>query len=66
LYDGDRRKMALKQEVERLQEIAGVGRSAAYEALKLNGRFAGMLERYPDLGLIGLRSVESAPEQGGE
>jgi hypothetical protein len=54
LFENGRCKMMLKQAAERLQEIAEVGRSAAYEALKLTGRFATLLTRDGD-GLIGLR-----------
>ena len=54
LFENGRCKMALKQAAERLQEIAKVGRSAAYEALKPTGRFAALLVRDGD-GLIGLR-----------
>lgn len=53
LFDNGHRWLARTQAAERLQEIAGVGRSAAYEALKLNGRFADWLTKRKD-GLIGL------------
>jgi hypothetical protein len=62
LFDDGRRAMALKQAAESLQEIADVGRSAAYEALKFTGRFAALLVRDPDTGLITLRPVESEPQ----
>ncbi len=62
LFENGRRKMALKQAAERLQEIAEVGRSAAYEALKLTGRFAALVVRDPDTGLIGLKAAESEPQ----
>jgi hypothetical protein len=50
--------LALKQAAERLQEIADVGRSAAYEALKLTWRFGELLVRDAD-GLMGLKLIES-------
>ena len=53
VFDGGRRR-ALKQAAESLMEIAKVGRSAAYEALNLSGRFAGLLVRDPDTESIGL------------
>jgi len=59
LFDDGRRKMALKQASEQLEEIAEVGRTAAYEALKLTGRFAALLVRDADTGLLGLRFDES-------
>jgi hypothetical protein len=37
---------------------AKVGRSAAYEALKLNGRFADLLGRSPDDGCLYLRGQQ--------
>lgn len=60
VFENGRRKMLLKQAAERLEEIADVRRSAAYEALKINGRFAEMLVRDAD-GLIGLKPTESCP-----
>ena len=65
LFEDGRLKMALKQAAERLQEIADVGRSAAYEALKLTGRFAALLMRDAD-GLIGMKPVESEPQPEAE
>lgn len=63
LFENGRRGMALKQAAERLQEIANVGRSAAYEALKPTGRFGASLVRDSETGLIRLRPVEpEAPE----
>jgi hypothetical protein len=61
LFEDGRRKLALKQAAEQLQDIAEVGRSAAYEALKLTGRFAALLARDPDTGLMGLRPAEPEP-----
>jgi hypothetical protein len=65
LFENGRRKMMLKQAAERLQEIAEVGRSAAYEALKLTGRFAALLARDGD-GLIGLRPATGDETESGE
>lgn len=61
VFEDGRSRSVLKHAAERLQEVAGVGRSAAYEALKLTGRFAALLVREPDTGLIGLRPAESGP-----
>lgn len=51
--DGSARMM-LKSAAEKLQEVAGVGRTVAYEALKLNGEFGNLLDRRDDhtIGLI--------------
>jgi hypothetical protein len=49
------RRMTLKHAVECLQEIAHVGRSAAYEALRLDGRFGHLLVKDAD-DLIGLKN----------
>lgn len=65
LFEDGRRTMPLKQAAECLQEIADVGRSAAYEALKLNGRFAALLVRDAN-GLIGLRITGSEPPSEAE
>ena len=53
LFDNGRRWLTRKRAAERLREIANVGRSAAYQALKLDGRFADWLIQRED-GLIGL------------
>jgi hypothetical protein len=58
LFEDGRRRMTLKQAAECLQDIADVGRSAAYEALKLTGRFGALLVRDPETDFIGLRPVE--------
>jgi CO/xanthine dehydrogenase Mo-binding subunit len=52
--------LPLKQVAERLQEIAGVGRSAAYEALKTGdgARYAKLLVRQPGTAMISLRPQE--------
>lgn len=55
LFDGGKRRVALKIAAGELQELAGVARSAAYTALKVvDGRFSNLLTRNED-GLIGLR-----------
>lgn len=55
LFDGGKRWVTLKIAAEELQDLAEVGRSAAYEALKvINGRFSNILTRNED-GLIGFR-----------
>jgi hypothetical protein len=60
LFDNGSRKMVLKQAAAEQQEIADVGRSAAYEASKIPGRFSAILVRDTD-GLIGLKPVEAEP-----
>lgn len=52
--------LPMKQVAERLQEIAGVGRSAAYEALKTGdgARFAKLLVRQSGTAMISLRPLE--------
>jgi hypothetical protein len=63
LFEEGHRRMMLKHAAERLEEIAQVGRSAAYEALKIQGgRFSHLLTKEPDTGLIGLRNVKPGPE----
>lgn len=64
LFENGRRSLVLKTAAERLERIATVKRSAAYEALKLNGRFADLLVRDPDTGLVGLRPDRSAEGNG--
>jgi hypothetical protein len=66
LFENGLREMALKQAAERLQEIADVRRSAAYEALKFTGRFAALLVRDADTGLIGLKPAEAEPPSEAE
>jgi hypothetical protein len=52
--------MTLKRAAEELQERAEVGRSAAYDALKIEGgRFSNLLTKNSG-GLIGLRAAKSA------
>ena len=53
--DGDAR-MFLKEAAEKLQEVAGVGRTVAFEALKLEGgEFSRILHEREDrtFGLLG-------------
>jgi hypothetical protein len=53
------RRMVLKQAAAELQTMVHVGRSVAYDALKVSGgRFSHLLVRDPDTGLIGLCHVE--------
>ncbi|MBI3877327.1 MAG: AAA family ATPase [Verrucomicrobia bacterium] len=62
LFEQGRRWCALKQAVESLEEIACVGRSAAYEALKLErGRFSHLLMKSPATGFIGLKQHDGEP-----
>lgn len=44
-----------REAVQKVMEVAGVGRTAAYEAVKLTGRFGGFLVRRDD-GLFGVRN----------
>lgn len=56
LFEDGRRQMRLKHAAERLQELAEVGRTASYEALKLvGGRFSRLLARDPATELLSLR-----------
>jgi hypothetical protein len=60
LFDNGRRRLATKHAVERLMEIAAVGRSAAYDALKRkDGRFSHLLSFAAETQLLGLKVVES-------
>ena len=64
IFEEGRRWRAHKQAVEAMQERAEVGRSAAYEALKLEGgRFSQLLTKNRD-GLIGLLMAK-ADDDGG-
>lgn len=55
IFEGGQRGLAQKIAAEELMELAEVGRSAAYEALKLvNGRFSHLLVKKDD-GLIWMR-----------
>lgn len=51
--------LAIGKVSARLQELAGVGRSAAYDALKTGdgGRFAHLLVRQPGTSMISLRPL---------
>ena len=60
VFEDGRRWLALKTAAEELQERAEVGRSAAYDALKIEGgRFSNLLMKNSD-GLIGLRAAKPA------
>ena len=62
IFEDGRRWCAQKIAAQELQERAEVGRSAAYDALKLEGgRFSNLLTRNAD-GLIGLRAAKPADE----
>lgn len=68
LFEDGRRRLSLKAAAEQLQEMADVGRTAAYDALKIfDGRFSDLLSRDSD-GLIGLRPepVDKGEEGTGE
>lgn len=59
VFENGRCHLATKQAMERLREIAGVGKSTAYEALKLKGgRFSHLLSCDGDTGLISLKAGE--------
>jgi hypothetical protein len=66
LFDDGRRPMTRKQAAEELEVIAGVKRSAAYDALKPNGCFASLLAEDPSTGLIGLKSGDSSNADNAE
>jgi hypothetical protein len=62
LFDNGRNQLKKARAAERLEEIAHAGRSAVYEALKLEGgRFSHLLVEDPETGLIGLKPAESEP-----
>jgi hypothetical protein len=48
--------LPLKEAVTRLQQLADVGRTAAYEALKLQGRFGHLLTQDATNGMISVRA----------
>ena len=52
--------MILSEAAKQLMNIAGCGRSAAYEALKLDGRFGSLLQMSGD-GLLGMAVVVDTP-----
>lgn len=59
LFEDGRRWLAQGQAAKELQELAGVGRSAAYEALKvIGGRFSALLIRNPETHCISLKGAE--------
>ena len=58
LFEDGGRSLVLKTAVAELQELAGVGRTAAYDALKLDGgRFSNLLTKDSN-DLIGWRAVK--------
>lgn len=64
LFADGRNWLAVRQAAERLQELAGVGRSAAYDALKVSGgRFSALLIRDSETHCI---SIKGAEPNGGE
>lgn len=66
VFAGDR-CYPLKGAAEALQKIAGVGRSVAYEALKLvGGRFSNLLSQDSDTKLISLRASDADDAEGEE
>lgn len=54
VFGGGSSWLPQKDASKKLEGIAGVGRSTAYEALKVTGRFGGILHKRED-GLVGLR-----------
>lgn len=70
LFEQGRKQLPLNKAAERLSGIAGVGRSTAYKALELSGRFGNLLIRDPDTNYLGLRSgtaqTEAEDVDGGE
>ncbi len=59
LFANGRNWLAVRQAAERLQELAGVGRSAAYDALKvIGGRFSPLLIRDPETHCICIKGAE--------
>ena len=55
VFENGKRKLTQKRATEELQEIAGVGRSTAYEALKVEGgRFSHLLSRDPETEFLSL------------
>ncbi len=62
LFNNGHNQLKKARAAERLEEIAHAGRSAVYEALKLEGgRFSHLLVEDPDTGLIGLKPAEAEP-----
>ncbi len=59
LFAHGRSWLAVGQAAERLQQLAGVGRSAAYDALKvIGGRFSALLIRDPETHCICIKAPE--------
>ena len=64
LFADGRKWLAVGQAAEQLQALASVGRSAAYDALKvIGGRFSPLLIRDPETHCI---SIKGAEPSGGE
>jgi hypothetical protein len=62
LFENGRRRLKTKEAAEQLQALAGVGRSAAYDALKVfDGRFAAVLSK-DDAGLLCFRPARATAE----
>ena len=63
LFEGGRRWLSQSQAAGELQRLAGVGRSAAYDALKvIGGRFSALLTRDPETHCICIRGAEPSGE----
>lgn len=62
LFENGRRRLKLSQAAEALQGIAPCGRSAAYDALSLNGRYGHLLTEKE--GLLGLKPGGESEEDG--
>lgn len=58
IFEEGRKRLPQARAAQALMVAAKVGRSAAYEALKLNGRFADLLGRSPDDGCLYLRGQQ--------
>lgn len=60
VFGDGRNAMQKSRAVEQLQEVASVGRTAAYDALKLEGgRFSHLLSEDPETGLIRVKPVDT-------
>jgi len=58
IFDEGRKRLPQARAAQALMVAAKVGRSAAYEALKLNGRFADLLGKSPDDDCLYLRGQQ--------
>lgn len=64
IFQNGRQWLAVRPAAERLQALAGVGRSAAYEALKVNGgRFSALLVRDAETHCISFKGAEPDGEE---